>query len=285
MPFNKTARARAIFRPLCPPIAPPTTTSNTLSRMSSTPVLRIFMCPSPPSGVPKNAFKNVEQPSSAQFQERTLSLLDSRGSCGLFRWRALKAHRVPLPMAVHAHMITGQHSSFQNLQGHNALQMLFPERVKGHDLVDAVDELRPERSTQCFRRFSARQLRIFVRQFEDRGRPNVAGHHQHGVPEVHGAALAVGEAPVLQNLQQYIEYLRVGFLNFVKQNNRVRMTPDLLGELPALLVSNVARGCADEPRHAVFLHVFAHVDADHQLLIVEEELRERSRSFSSTMRS
>ena len=57
------------------------------------------------------------------------------------------------------------------------------------------------------------------------------------------------------------------------------MTPDLLGELPALLVSNVARGCADEPRHAVFLHVFAHVDADHQLLIVEEKLRERSRQF------
>src|SRR2546429_3975853 len=203
-------------------------------------------------------------------------------------------------MAVHAHTISGQYSSFKDLQGqrileqalngsaqrpcpigrlvallqqqlfrrgrqlqgnlpvgkqllyilqqqaHDALQMLFPERVKGHDLVDAVDELRPERSTQCFRRFSARQLRIFVRQFEDRSRPNVAGHHQHGVPEVHGAALAVGETPILQNLQQYIEYLRVGFLNFVKQNNRVRMTADLLGELPALLVSNVARGRADE---------------------------------------
>src|SRR5438045_3178036 len=117
MPFNKTAMTRAIFRPLCPPIAPPTTTSNTLSRMSSTPVLSIFMCPSPQSPVPKN----VEQPSSVRLQERTLSRLDSRGRCGLFRWRALKAHRVPLSMAVHAHMISGQHSSFQDLQGQRIL--------------------------------------------------------------------------------------------------------------------------------------------------------------------
>src|SRR5439155_1751646 len=110
----------------------------------------------------------------------------------------------------------------------NGISYFFSDKIalasSGAERVDAVDELRPERSTQCFRRFSARQLRIFVRQFEDGGRPHVAGHHQHGVPEVHGAAFAVGEAPVLENLQQHIEYLRVSLLNLVKQNNRVRMT-------------------------------------------------------------
>src|SRR6266705_7005156 len=212
MPFSKTAMARAIFRPLCPPIAPPTTTSNTLSRMSSTPVLRIFMTSVPGAEICVQECRTAVE----RAVSRAYPPLDSRGSCGLFRWRALKAHRVLLPIAVHAHMISGQHSSFKDLQGqrildqalngsaqrpcpigglvallqqqlfrrgrqlqgnlpfgkqllyilqqqaHDALQMLFPERVKGHDLVDAVDELRQERSTQCFRRFSVRQLRIFV---------------------------------------------------------------------------------------------------------------------------
>src|SRR5882762_6847418 len=57
------------------------------------------------------------------------------------------------------------------------------------------------------------------------------------------------------------------------------MTPHLLGELSALLVSNVAGRRANKPRHAVLLHVLTHIDADHQLFIVEEKLRQRPRQF------
>src|SRR6266851_2559054 len=54
------------------------------------------------------------------------------------------------------------------------------------------------------------------------------------------------------------------------------MTPHLLGELPALFVSYIARRRADEARHGVLLHVLAHVNADHQFFVVEEKLRKRS---------
>src|SRR6267154_1869604 len=64
----------------------------------------------------------------------------------------------------------------------------------------------------------------------------------------YGAAFAVGETPVLENLQQHVEHIRMGLLNFVKQDNRIRMTPHLFRELSAFLVSNVAGRRADQPR-------------------------------------
>src|SRR5258708_7630540 len=71
----------------------------------------------------------------------------------------------------------------------------------------------------------------------------------------------------------------MSLFNFVKQNDRIGMTPYLLGELSTLFVSYVARRRADEPRHGMLLHVFAHVDADHQSFVVEEKLRQRPRQF------
>ncbi len=64
------------------------------------------------------------------------------------------------------------------------------------------------------------------------------------------------------------------FLDLVEQHDRVGAAPHRLGELAAFLVAHVARGRADEPCHAVFLHVLAHVDPDHGGLVVEEELRQ-----------
>src|SRR5229473_2770267 len=43
----------------------------------------------------------------------------------------------------------------------------------------------------------------------------------------------------------------------------------LLGQLSALFVADIARRRANQPRDAVLFHVLAHVDADHQLFIVE----------------
>ncbi len=49
------------------------------------------------------------------------------------------------------------------------------------------------------------------RHLGDDVRAEVAGHDDHGVAEVHGAALAVGEAPVVEQLQQDVENVLVRF--------------------------------------------------------------------------
>ncbi len=64
-----------------------------------------------------------------------------------------------------------------------------------------------------------------------------------------------------------------------KRMTRVRPAAHRLGELAALLVADVARRRADEPRDRVLLHVLAHVDAHHRPLVVEQELGERPREL------
>src|SRR3989440_11849742 len=91
---------REIYLAACPGVSP------------SCSITHIYTHPTHLGQAPSPVPKNVEQTSSVRLQERALSRLDSRGRCGLFRGRALKGHLVPRPMAVHAHMISGQHSSF-----------------------------------------------------------------------------------------------------------------------------------------------------------------------------
>ena len=104
----------------------------------------------------------------------------------------------------------------------------------------------------------------------------VRGHDQHGVLEVDGAALAVGQAAVVHHLQQRVEDVGVGLLDLVEQHDRVGAAAHGLGQLAALVVADVAGRRADEARDGVFLHVLGHVDADHRVLRVEHELGERA---------
>ena len=64
-------------------------------------------------------------------------------------------------------------------------------------------------------------------------------------------------------------------LDLVEQDDLVRPPADRLGQLAALVVADVAGRRADQPRHGELLHVLAHVDADHRVLVVEQELGER----------
>ena len=78
-------------------------------------------------------------------------------------------------------------------------------------------------------------------------RSQVAGEHEDRVAEVDRAPLAVGETPVVEHLQQDVEDVGVGLLHLVEQDDRVGATPHGLGELAALLVTDVSRGRTDQP--------------------------------------
>ena len=66
------------------------------------------------------------------------------------------------------------------------------------------------------------------------------------VAEVDPAALGVGQVPVLQDLEQDVEDLRVGLLDLVEQHDRVALAADRLGQLAALVEADVARRRADQ---------------------------------------
>ena len=148
--------------------------------------------------------------------------------------------------------------------------------MEDHDVVDAVDELGPEALLHDLHH-RALHLRVVLlaRVLLDDLRAEVGRHDDHGVAEVDRAPLAVGETPVVEHLQQHVEHVRMRLLNLIQQDDRIGPPAHRFGEVAALLVADVAGRRADQARHGVLLHELRHVDADHGVLGVEEELGER----------
>ena len=115
-------------------------------------------------------------------------------------------------------------------------------------------------------------------------RAEVRGQHDQRVAEVDRAALAVGQPAVVEHLEQHVEHVRVRLLDLVEQDHLVGPPAHRLGQAAALLVADVAGRRADQPGDRVLLHVLGHVDADHRLLVVEQELGERLASARSCRR-
>ncbi|MNC11155.1 hypothetical protein D3C75_588450 [compost metagenome] len=155
--------------------------------------------------------------------------------------------------------------------------------MEHHDVVQPVDELRTE-----VRLHHAHHRRLHLRvglrcviatHVLDLVRTQVGGHHDDGVAEVHRAALAVGQATVVQYLQQDVEHIRMRLLHLIQQDQRIRATAHGLGEVSTFLVADIARGRTDQACDAVLLHELAHVDADHRVGTVEQELGQRLAQF------
>ena len=91
--------------------------------------------------------------------------------------------------------------------------------------------------------------------------------------------MTVGQPPIVQNLKQRIEDIRMCLLDLVKQNDRVGFPPDRFGQLPAFVIAHIPRRRTNETRDRMLLHVFRHIEPDHIRLIVEQKLSQRTRQF------
>ena len=105
---------------------------------------------------------------------------------------------------------------------------------------------------------------------------DVAGHDDDRVAEVDAPALRIGQVPVLQDLEQDVEDLRMRLLDLVEEHHRVALAAHRLGQLAALVVADVAGRGADQARDVVALHELAHVDLDERVLGAEHELGQGS---------
>jgi len=109
----------------------------------------------------------------------------------------------------------------------------------------------------------------------DKFRSQVAGHDQNRVAEIRHPALSIRQATIIQDLQQGVPDLRVGFFNFIKEDNTVWATPDCFGQLTALFVSHVSGRCAKQARNRMLLAILAHIQADQSFGITKHELCQR----------
>ena len=151
------------------------------------------------------------------------------------------------------------------------------------DVIETVEELRAELALEQRVDLAARRLRKLVRAaraalfkvFEDDVGAEVGGQDEDGVLEVHRAALAVGDAAVVQHLQQDVEHVRVGLFDLVEQHDAVGVAAHGLGQLAALLIADISRRRADQAGDAELLHILGHVDADEVFLVVKQRLGQR----------
>ena len=88
------------------------------------------------------------------------------------------------------------------------------------------------------------------------GSAEVAGHDDDSVAEVYDATLAIGQAAVVEDLQEELDELPRSLLNLIDEDNRVRLAADVLSELATLVVADITGRCADETRDRMFLGVF-----------------------------
>ena len=147
--------------------------------------------------------------------------------------------------------------------------------MEDHHFVDAVDELGAEIGLHLVQHRQLDGRIIVTRHLLNHLAAEVGGHHHHGVAEIDGAALAVGEAAVVEYLQEHVEDVGMRLLHLVQKNDAVRLAAYRLGQIAALLVADVTGRRADQAGDRVFLHELAHVDADHVFLAVEKKLGER----------
>jgi hypothetical protein len=67
------------------------------------------------------------------------------------------------------------------------------------------------------------------------------------------STVPVRQPPVVENLEQYMEYIRMRFLDLIEQHHRVRFSPHSLGQLPAFVVPDITRRRANQPRDGMLL--------------------------------
>ena len=117
------------------------------------------------------------------------------------------------------------------------------------DLVHTVDELGAEEIVEGF---DGLFLALFIGahvEADAAGALVAAGvrrHNDHGVFEIHGAALRVGDASVVENLEKDVHHVRMRLFDLVEKNDAVRLAADLLGELSGLVVADIARRRTDD---------------------------------------
>ncbi|MNE26726.1 hypothetical protein D3C80_1201040 [compost metagenome] len=132
--------------------------------------------------------------------------------------------------------------------------------VEPKNIVQTVTEFRREHFFDLFHRVGA----VVLLNQADRftfclAHPGVGGHHQDHVAEVRLAAVVVGQGPVVHNLQQQVEHVRMRLLDFVQQHHRVRMLEHRVGQQTALIVTDVARRRANQTADGMTFHILGHI--------------------------
>src|SRR5436309_2494727 len=116
--------------------------------------------------------------------------------------------------------------------------LLFAEAPEDDDVIDPVQKLRLEVFTQ-----GVANLRF------GHADADVRGHDDHRVLEIHGAALAVRQPAVIENLKHDVPNIRMGLLDFIQQEHGIGAAPHAFGQISALFIADISGRRSNQPRY------------------------------------
>ena len=94
--------------------------------------------------------------------------------------------------------------------------------------------------------------------------------------------LSVGQAAILQNLQEGVPDIGMRLLDFVKENDAIWAAAYGLGQLTAFFIADIAGRRAKQAADGMLLVVFAHIDAEQGVFVIEHKFSQRLRQFGFT---
>ena len=92
----------------------------------------------------------------------------------------------------------------------------------------------------------------------------IGRHDDDDIAEIDLLAAVVGQLAVIHDLEQHVEDVGMRLLDLVEQQHHMRVLVHRIRQQPALVEADIAGRRPDQPRNAVALHVFRHVEA-HEL--------------------
>ncbi|MNM54050.1 hypothetical protein D3C81_651620 [compost metagenome] len=96
--------------------------------------------------------------------------------------------------------------------------------------------------------------------------PGVGGEQDQGVLEVDQPAFAILHHALVEDLEEDLVHIRVGFFHLVQQHHAVGLAPHRLGQHAAFAIADIAGRGALEGRDGMGFLELAHVDGDDVLL-------------------
>ena len=131
----------------------------------------------------------------------------------------------------------------------NAEHFASAELSEHNNFINSVEKFRAE---DCLQRthnlFTSLAARAFRKPYAAAlpVASGVAGHHNNGVFKADNLSVTVRHASVVKYLQKNIHNIGVSLFNLIEQNHAVRLSANLFGELPGVIVPDISRGRTDK---------------------------------------
>src|SRR5258708_28786161 len=108
----------------------------------------------------------------------------------------------------------------------------------------------------------------------------IRSHNHNGIATINNLTTRITETSFLQQLQEQIKDIIMGFLNLIKEQNTIRMATDKLCQLSTIFITDIARRGTQQASGMVPLHKFRHIQSQERAFIVKKCSRQCSRQFA-----